>query len=178
MADLIISKKLTQVLYVGAAPLTLSALPSGVRAAIKLIRQVNSGGTGYVSFNPASGVNSLTTAPAKTDTSVAQFIIETISSTPSVNLGPDWALGIAASASRLLLTVVANQTAQNNTFTVASGDEGSYLIESTTGLASPAYAKNGTAVTTLSTMVPVVLAIGDTFSLTSTTNGTLTLIKQ
>jgi hypothetical protein len=55
-----ITKRLTPLLYLGEAPLVLSSLPANVKSAIKLIRQLNGAGTGYVSFNPASGVNSLT----------------------------------------------------------------------------------------------------------------------
>lgn len=83
--------------------------------------------------------------------------------------------------SRLLFTLAPNQTAQVNAFTIATGDDGSYLIENSAGLTSLSYTKNGTALTTLSTTVPVALAVGDVFGLTATTStitGTLGLIKQ
>lgn len=175
MATLI--KKFSLVQYIGSTPLTLANLPSGVKSAIRRITQPNAGGTAYASFNPASGVNALTTAAAPTATAVQVFIIETVSASPSVNLGPDWSFA----PNKLLLTLGINQTAATNTITLGAEDAGSYVIESSTGLSGLSYTKNGVPQTALSTTVAVALAADDIFGFTATTGsvpGTLILNRQ
>ena len=134
---MLITKKLTQALYVGASPLTLANLPANVKAAIKLIRQVNAGGTGYASFNPAAGVNSLTTAPAPTGSLVGQYIIETISASPNVSL-PDFE-PVAGVTGRLIATFPAGQTAITVPMPLVFADEaGTYALDSANTTVAPA----------------------------------------
>ena len=87
----LLTKKITQVLYVGTSSLALATLPTAGKSALKFIRQVNPAGTGYGSFNPLSGVNALTTAPGATASLLGQYIVETLSATPNVDLGPAFA---------------------------------------------------------------------------------------
>jgi hypothetical protein len=180
----ILSKKLTQVLYLGVTDLPLANLPAGVKSAIKSIRQVNSAGTGYVSHNPASGVNALTTAVAPTAALVSQYIVETISGTPNVDLGADFGVVVARPV-RLVATFDQGLTARPLPLKVLSAAEaGTYVLDAAypvTGLTNLSYQKNGTAVS-LSTTVGVALNTTDTLTITGTTQagtqGQLVLIKQ
>jgi hypothetical protein len=97
-----ITKKLTQLLYLGANPLLLTSLPTEIKQQIRLIRQVNGAGTGYVSFNPGSGVNSLTQVVGRSPQ--AHVIVEALSSDPDFVLNDFSAIasGIATEDTILL----------------------------------------------------------------------------
>jgi hypothetical protein len=79
-----INKKLTQLLYLGGSPLLLASLPTEIKQQIRLIRQINGAGTGYVSFNPVSGVNSLT--QVSTGGPQGHVTVEAMSNNPNFTL--------------------------------------------------------------------------------------------
>lgn len=177
----VLTKKFSLVFYIGTSPLTLSNLSSGVKTAIKRITQPNAGGTAYASFNPASGVNSLTTAAAATSSLVQQFIVETVSASPSVDLGASWAFA-PPNVAKLVFTIPANGTNYyTDAVTILSADAGTYTIESLVGVTIDNYLRNSTTIVAPGVGATVALAAGDTLRFTASTGstaGVITLTKQ
>ena len=166
---LTITKKLTRLTWYGP---TLVLANASWKASAKLVRRLNTGGTGSDSFNPNSGYNALTQVAAGDIVEV-----EAVSASPSFSIDN----GVAPTGGvSLIARFVANSTALAYPLTIPVGAAGTYALDAAnpiTGLTNVSYAKGGAALT-----FPAALLAGDVITITGTTaagaDGILTLIQQ
>jgi hypothetical protein len=169
-----ITKSLTAVRWYGAnLPLVGSPLANHV----KVVRIINPGGNGFISFNPASGFNSLTQVNTGDD-----IVVE--SKTSSIS-GGGYSLDNGTLPVAQRLSFPAGASTYPFSITPAAGEAGTYKLDSAnpaTGLSSITYAKTPAGGTSAPVTLPVTLAVGDTLTVTATTApgtpGFLALITQ
>lgn len=131
---------------------------------------------GYISNAPGSGFPAFAQVVPTTAGAVPEayiFVVKVAFQLDSALIGQP-----VLTPTRLVASFPAGQTALAVALPIAYADQvGSYGLDSSTGLSSLAYAKNGGA-----TSLPVTVALNDTLTVTATTAsgvaGLLTLTKQ
>lgn len=136
---------------------------------VTLIRRINAGGTGYISFNPNSNFNSLTQASPGDD-----LIIEAKASAIS---GAGFSVDNGTEPVNLVPLFPAGQTALPVPIKITPAMAGTYALPATgSGLTNLSYSRGGAALSGT-----VTLADGDVLTVTATTGSSpaiLTLVKQ
>ena len=171
-----ITKLLTDLVWYGPTT-TLSNV--AWRTSIKGVRAINPAGTGFISYDPAQTLNSLT--------SIATGQIIQVSALAAAIQGGGFVLdngvpptSTGTGAVRLVATFPANQTSAVPLPVLFADEPGTYALDGgnpAVGVTGLAYAKAGVAVN-----LPVTLAAGEVLTITGTAaagqDGRVVLLKQ
>lgn len=171
-----ITKRLTQLVWYGPTA-AINTLPW--RLSTALIRAINAGGTGFVSYNPALSLNSLSNI-------TTGQIIE-VDALPAAFADPGFAIdngtppnSAGAGSVQLVATFPAGKTSAVPMPVLFAAEPGTYDLDAANpvvGVTNLSYAKAGVAVN-----LPVTLAAGEVLVATATAatgqDGRIVLLKQ